>query len=115
MANYEGDDEERVYTDSMFWCGPDLVKKMMAFATECKDLYSVETCIYGDFLACMGARPVEQKLYLRTMSTASPLKQKIANYFGETPLSILVLERSHFYHLGTMPECKYICGIQMSK
>lgn len=34
------------------------------------------------------------------------VKRNIASHFGETPLNILVLERSHFYHLGTMPECK---------
>jgi hypothetical protein len=100
-------EEERVYTDSMFWCGPGLVRKMVAFAEECEDLYRNETCIYGDFLACMGSRPAEQKLYWKNVSNSSAIKRKIASNFGDTSLNILILERSHFYHLGTMPECKY--------
>ncbi|XP_057377678.1 fucose-1-phosphate guanylyltransferase-like [Daphnia carinata] len=99
-----GNGEERVYTDSMFWCGPGLVKKMVTFAQENSDLYSTETCIYGDFLACMGSRPAEEKLYLKSTSVSSTIKGKIASHFGETPLNIMVLERSKFYHLGTMPE-----------
>ena len=90
----------------MFWCGTGLVRKMVAFAEECEDLYCNETCIYGDFLACMGSCPTEEKIYWKNISTASTIKQKIASHFGETSLNILVLERSHFYHLGTMPECK---------
>ena len=98
----------------MFWCGPNLVKKMLAFAEECEDLYSVETCIYGDFLACMGSRPSERKLYFETISAVSPIKKKIGYYFGETPFNVLVLDSSSFFHLGTMPECEYICNIFIS-
>lgn len=97
-----------MYTDSMFWCGPELVKKMVTFAEENGDLYRTETCIYGDFLACMGSRPAEEKLYLKSTSDSSTIKGKIASHFGETPLNIMVLEQSHFYHLGTMPECKFV-------
>lgn len=92
----------------MFCCGPDVVKKMVAFAQECSsDLYKEETCIYGDFLACMGTRPAEEKLYWREISATSAIKRRIAEYFQETRLDILVLEKSRFYHLGTMPECKW--------
>ena len=89
----------------MFWCGPGTVRKMVTFAEECEDLYRCETCIYGDFLACMGSRPTKEKLYWKNIS--STIKREIASHFGETSLDILILEQSHFYHLGTMPECKY--------
>lgn len=92
----------------MFWCKPKLVRKMVRFALECGDLYSTETCIYGDFLACMGTRPNEEKRYMHNLANVAPIKRKIADYFGRTPLNVLVLESSHFYHLGTMPECKLI-------
>lgn len=89
----------------MFCCGPDLVRKMVAFAHDCADLYTTETCIYGDFLACMGT--AEEKLYFQEISSSSVVKQSIANTFSRTPLDILVLEQSRFHHLGTMPECKF--------
>lgn len=94
-----------MYTDSMFWCGPGLVRKMVSFALENEDLYKSETCIYGDFLACMGSRSSEEKIYWK--NTTPSIKRDIASRFGETPLNIIVLEKSSFYHLGTMPECKF--------
>lgn len=97
--------EQYAYTDSMFFCYPELVKKMSAFAREHgKELYSEETCIYGDFLACMGSRSEEDKLYYkRSLST---VKQTIADRFSRTKAQVLVLHHSRFIHLGTMPECK---------
>lgn len=95
-----------MYTDGMFWCGPALVKQMVAFAEECDELYREESCIYGDFLACMGTLPVEEKMYCRETSIASTLKRNISSRFQSTRLEVVVLERSHFYHLGTMPECE---------
>lgn len=109
LSLLKDDGEEKVYTDSMFWCRPKLVSKMVRFALECEDLYSTETCIYGDFLACMGTCPIEEKRYMNNLTNLNPIKRKIAEFFGETPLNVLVLESSHFYHLGTMPECKLIC------
>lgn len=91
----------------MFWCGPALVKQMIAFAKSCQGLYETETCIYGDFLACMGTRPAEEKLYWQEISVASQLKRNIASHFQATHLEILVLEQSCFYHLGTMSECAF--------
>jgi len=94
-----------VYTDSMFWCGPDLVKKMVQFAEEHKDdLYRTETCIYGDFLVCMGTRQTEEKLFWGKLPPSGSIKRKIADSFHSSPLSVLVLEKSKFYHLGTMSE-----------
>lgn len=92
----------------MFWCRPALVRKMVGFALECDDLYTTETCIYGDFLACMGTCPTENKLYWNNLTNSTTAKRKIANQFGTTPLHIMILENSHFYHLGTMPECGLI-------
>lgn len=79
---------------------------MVAFALENEDIYKSETCIYGDFLACMGSRSSEEKLYWKNITPS--IKHDIASRFSETPLNILVLEQSYFYHLGTMPECKFI-------
>ena len=103
--------EKFVYTDSMFWCGPDLVKSMVEFAEQTKDeLYQTETCIYGDFLACMGTCKSEEKLFWKKTSMAAPMKTKMANHFQSTPLSILVLEKSKFYHIGTMSEyLEHLC------
>ena len=99
-------EKQHVYTDSMFCCGPGLVRNMVDFARECDDLYQNETCIYGDFLACMGTRPVEEKLYFQEVMSSSVVKRSIAIRFHSTPINILVLEQSRFHHLGTMPECK---------
>lgn len=88
----------------MFWCGPDLVKKMVKFSKECRDIYLTETCIFGDFLACMGSRPAKDKFYLQKISCNSKIKQDIAANFQDTPLNIVVLEKSKFFHLGTMEE-----------
>ena len=105
LISGEDNQETVVYTDSMFWCGPDLVKSMLEFAEQNKDeLYKTETCIYGDFMACMGSRKREEKLYWKKISAAAPIKTKIANHFQCSPLSVLVLEKSKFYHIGTMPE-----------
>ena len=104
FVGHEG--EEQVYTDSMFCCSPNVVRTMVAFAQECPGLYGEETCIYGDFLASMGTLPADEKLYWREISVTSAVKRRIAEYFQDTRLDILVLEKSRFYHLGTMPECK---------
>lgn len=96
-----------MYTDSMFFCAPPLVKKMVAFVRErSKDIYSEETCIYGDFLACMGTRPEQNKLYFEKVCSSSEIKRGVAERFCHTNLKILVLHQSRFIHLGTMPECK---------
>ena len=55
-------------------------------------------------MACMGSRKREEKLYWKKISAAAPIKTKIANHFQCSPLSVLVLEKSKFYHIGTMPE-----------
>lgn len=89
----------------MFWCRPKLVQKMVTFALESADLYNTETCIYGNFLASMGTRSTKDKLYWNTITPG--IKYKIATHFADTPISTIVLERSRFYHLGTMPECKH--------
>lgn len=86
----------------------------MDFAHEHDDLYRIETCIYGDFLACMGIRSVEEKWYSKSLPLGSTVKQIIANTFGATPIKILVLQQSKFYHLGTMPECKFCSCFDLS-
>lgn len=105
ILNSSDGEEPVVYTDSMFWCGPNLVKSMVQFAEENKDeLYKTETCIYGDFLASMGTCKPEEKLFWKKTSADASINMKMATHFQNSPLSILILEKSKFFHLGTMPE-----------
>ena len=99
-----GEADQRVYTDSMFWCGPEIVQQLLEFVKDFRDIYKAEVCIYGDFLACMGTRPSDEKIYTTRVATTSPVKAEMSRKFQNAPLEIIVLEQSKFYHLGTMQE-----------
>ena len=104
MLNCEDEGEELVYTDSMFWCSPGMMRELVKFAVEYPDIYSTETCIYGDFLACMGQRPAREKIYCTKIAQTCPVKREIVRRFENNPLEVIVIEKSKFYHLGTMQE-----------
>ena len=72
-----------------------------------------ESCIYGDFLTCLGQRSDKYhviKLYKEANNNkgAFDIRAKFNDKVGNTKFSVLSLHQSKFYHLGTTQE--YIDG-----
>ncbi|OQR68782.1 fucose-1-phosphate guanylyltransferase-like [Tropilaelaps mercedesae] len=78
------------YTDSAFAFGTDVVKALISYYERNQPL-NEEICAYGDFLTCLGKEAPK---------ASKPLQQLLQEF----ELSIIVLPRSTFYHIGTLTE-----------
>ena len=101
-----------MYSDSAFWLHAATANKLVRMAEEAGVL-DTESCIYGDFLTCLGQRSDKYhvvKLYkeLNNNKEACDIRKKFNDKVGNTAFSVLSLHQSKFYHLGTTQE--YIHG-----
>nr|XP_012803208.2 fucose-1-phosphate guanylyltransferase isoform X1 [Jaculus jaculus] len=101
-------DSEYVYTDSLFYMDHKSAKKLLDFYEDIGTL-NCEIDAYGDFLQALG--PGATVEYTRNTSNVtkeeSPLvdmRQRIFHLLKGTPLNVIVLNNSKFYHLGTIEE-----------
>ena len=103
-----------MYSDSAFWLHSATVSKLIKMAEEAGVL-DMESCIYGDFLTCLGQRSDKYhvvKLYKElnnNKETVLDIRKKFNDKVGNTKFSVLSLHQSKFYHLGTTQE--YIHGM----
>ena len=109
----EADGAESVYSDSAFWLHAPTSNKLVKMYEEIGSLDS-ESCIYGDFLTCLGQREDKYhvvQLYkeLNNNKDASDIRRKFNDKVGSTKLTVLSLHQSKFYHLGTTAE--YMHGL----
>lgn len=101
-------DNEFVYTDSTYYVDFNTAKSLLNLLKELEPL-DCEIDAYGDFLQALGS----QATIDYTSNTANVTKeehnlvevrQKIFHLLKCTPLNVILLNNSRFYHLGTTSE-----------
>ncbi|XP_032753012.1 fucose-1-phosphate guanylyltransferase [Rattus rattus] len=99
---------EYVYTDSLFYMDHKSAKKLLDFYKSVDQL-NCEIDAYGDFLQALG--PGATAEYTRNTSHVTKedsqlldMRQKIFHLLKGTPLNVVVLNNSRFYHIGTTQE-----------
>lgn len=104
-------ESEYVYTDSLFYMDHKSAKKLLAFYEKIGTL-NCEIDAYGDFLQALG--PGATVEYTRNTSNVTKeetelvdMRQRIFHLLKGTPLNVVVLNNSKFYHIGTTEE--YLC------
>ena len=97
-----------MYTDSTYFVDWNTAKKLYDFADEIKPI-DCEIDAYGDFLQALG--PEASADYTKnvanvTKETSSLVekRKKIFEFLKGTPLNVLLLNESKFYHIGTTKE-----------
>ncbi|XP_038125619.1 fucose-1-phosphate guanylyltransferase [Cyprinodon tularosa] len=101
-------DSEFVYTDSTYYMDFDTAKSLLNLLSELGPL-NCEIDAYGDFLQALGPKATIEY----TKNTANVTKeesglievrQKIFHHLKGTPLNVILLNSSKFYHIGTTSE-----------
>ncbi|XP_055470325.1 fucose-1-phosphate guanylyltransferase [Psammomys obesus] len=99
---------EYVYTDSLFYMDHKSAKKLLEFFESVGPL-NCEIDAYGDFLQALG--PGATAEYTENMSHVTEeesqlvdMRRKIFHLLKGTPLNVIVLNNSRFYHIGTTEE-----------
>ncbi|XP_043316896.1 fucose-1-phosphate guanylyltransferase isoform X1 [Cervus elaphus] len=99
---------EYVYTDSLFYMDHKTARKLLAFYEQIGTLHC-EIDAYGDFLQALGPGATVEytKNTLNVTKEESELvdmRQRIFHLLKGTPLNVVVLNNSKFYHIGTTKE-----------
>ena len=99
---------EVVYTDSSFYFGADVMKKLLNFKKSVGDL-GCEIDAYGDFLQALGERATNGYIHLTSnvsQQTSNLLarRQAVFDCLRGTDVHVLVLNMSKFIHIGTTRE-----------
>ncbi|NXM71747.1 FPGT guanylyltransferase, partial [Serilophus lunatus] len=100
---------ECVYTDSVFYMDHPTARRLLAFYRQLGTL-GCELDAYGDFLQALGpgatpADPRGTSSGSREGRRRAELRQQLFSLLQGTPLHVLLLHNSRFYHLGTSQEC----------
>ena len=100
--------EEFVYTDSCFYFDHEFARKLHKFYMEEKPL-KCEIDGYGDFMQSLGPNATtEFATDFKNVSTVDPTlessRKKLFSYLHGTPINVITLDASKFYHIGTMQE-----------
>ncbi|NWU40740.1 FPGT guanylyltransferase, partial [Hylia prasina] len=103
-----GTASECVYTDSVFYIDHSTAQQLLGFYKQMGTL-CCEIDAYGDFLQALG--PGATPDYTRNTSNVSRedsglvgVRQQLYSLLRGTPLNIIVLHNSQFYHIGTTQE-----------
>lgn len=101
-------DTEFVYTDSTYYVSFDTTKALLNLLTELGPL-ECEIDAYGDFLQALGPKATID--YTKNTANVSKkesslveVRQKIFTHLKGTPLNVILLNNSKFYHIGTTSE-----------
>lgn len=99
--------DDMVYTDSSFFFDHEISKKFLRSYREKGIKCEIDS--YGDFLQGLGPRASDD--YTKDVKNVSKVesilietRKRIFELLKNTPLHIVCLESSKFYHFGTMPE-----------
>ncbi|NXM92017.1 FPGT guanylyltransferase, partial [Oenanthe oenanthe] len=97
-----------VYTDSVFYMDQGTARQLLLFYKQMGTL-CCEIDAYGDFLQALG--PGATPEYTRSSSNDCregsglvEVRQQLYSLLRGTPLNVIVLTNSHFYHIGTAQE-----------
>ncbi|XP_073332420.1 fucose-1-phosphate guanylyltransferase [Pagrus major] len=101
-------DAEFVYTDSTYYADFDSVKSLLNLLKELGPL-KCEIDAYGDFLQALGPKATidytsNTANVAKEESSLVETRQKIFHLLKGTPLNVIVLNNSKFYHIGTTSE-----------
>ncbi|XP_003439856.1 fucose-1-phosphate guanylyltransferase [Oreochromis niloticus] len=101
-------DSEFVYTDSTYYVDFDTAKSLLNVLTELGPL-SCEIDAYGDFLQALGPKATIEYTnntanVTKEESSLVEIRQKIFHLLKGTPLNVILLNSSKFYHIGTTSE-----------
>ncbi|NXG48290.1 FPGT guanylyltransferase, partial [Psilopogon haemacephalus] len=107
-GGHPGAGSECVYTDSVFYIHHGTAKQLLAFYKQLGPL-CCEVDAYGDFLQALGpeATPdytTDTANVTKVESQLVEVRQKLYSLLKGTPLNVLVLDNSKFYHVGTTRE-----------
>ncbi|XP_044532406.1 fucose-1-phosphate guanylyltransferase [Gracilinanus agilis] len=100
-----------VYTDSLFYMDHNSARKLLAFYQQLGAL-TCEIDAYGDFLQALGpgatvAYTKNTANVTREESELVGIREKIFHLLQGTPLNVITLNNSKFYHIGTTQEYLY--------
>ncbi|KAE8294261.1 Serine/threonine-protein kinase TNNI3K [Larimichthys crocea] len=101
-------DAEFVYTDSTYYVDFDTAKSLLNLLKELGPL-DCEIDAYGDFLQALGPRATidytsNTANVTKEESSLVGIRQKIFHLLKGTPLNVILLNNSKFYHIGTTSE-----------
>ncbi|CAG2190353.1 FPGT [Mytilus edulis] len=96
------------YTDSSFFFGMDVTKKLIGFYKENSPI-TCEIDAYGDFLQALGPNAtIDYTSHIPNVSNPTksliPTREKIFNLLKGTNISLLLMNSSRFIHIGTTQE-----------
>ena len=99
------------YTDSSFFFTHDITRKMKTF-TDNQGQLNCEIDAYGDFLQALGPKAAPKYIHnTSNVSTVTPnlleTRQKVFDLLKGTDITILIMNASRFYHIGTTKEYIY--------
>ncbi|CAL1529971.1 unnamed protein product [Lymnaea stagnalis] len=102
---------EAVYTDSSFYFGTDVMKKLLGFKKSVGDI-GCEIDAYGDFLQSVGSHA--DRSYIQQTSNISQLtsnlqemRKGVFDSLNGSEFHVLILNASAFIHIGTTAEFLY--------
>ncbi|XP_069551136.1 fucose-1-phosphate guanylyltransferase [Brachyistius frenatus] len=101
-------DTEFVYTDSTYYVDFDTAKSLLKVLNELGPL-DCEIDAYGDFLQALGPKATIEYTentanVTKEGSSLVEVRQKIFRLLKGTPLNVILLNNSKFYHIGTTSE-----------
>ncbi|XP_035509879.1 fucose-1-phosphate guanylyltransferase [Morone saxatilis] len=101
-------DAEFVYTDSTYYIDFDTTKSLLNLLRELGPL-DCEIDAYGDFLQALGSEATidytnNTANVTKEESSLVQIRQKIFHLLKGTPLNVILLNNSKFYHIGTTSE-----------
>ncbi|XP_075943855.1 fucose-1-phosphate guanylyltransferase isoform X1 [Anarhichas minor] len=101
-------DTEFVYTDSTYYVDFDTAKSLLGLLKELGPL-DCEVDAYGDFLQALGPRATidytsNTANVTKEESSLVAVRRKIFHLLKGTPLNVVLLNNSKFYHIGTTSE-----------
>ncbi|XP_068447437.1 serine/threonine-protein kinase TNNI3K isoform X1 [Clinocottus analis] len=101
-------DAEFVYTDSTYYVDFDTAKSLLNLLKELGPL-DCEVDAYGDFLQALGPEATidytsNAANVTKEESSLVEIRQKIFHLLKGTPLNVVLLNNSKFYHIGTTSE-----------
>ncbi|GAB1608875.1 fucose-1-phosphate guanylyltransferase-like, partial [Argonauta hians] len=108
VTSQKGSKEPVVYTDSAFFFTSSVSKIFLNFINN-HGPFNCEIDAYGDFLQALGSDPQEDYVEnLKNITTASGdllhTRKELFQLLKGSPLDLVVLNNSSFFHIGTMPE-----------
>ncbi|XP_070764999.1 fucose-1-phosphate guanylyltransferase [Enoplosus armatus] len=101
-------DAEFVYTDSTYYVDFDTAKSLLNLLKELGHL-DCEVDAYGDFLQALGSKATidytsNTANVTKEESSLVEIRQKIFHLLKGTPLNVILLNNSKFYHIGSTTE-----------